>query len=204
MPFGSWVFRRVLAALPWKREYAGQLLTANRGCGALLNDQFSGSLNRLHCLVIDTFHWRDLDVGSICSLGNGQRIVLIGIMSLPEWSHSYSGNYLHLMTVRCCQTSPVVGSSAGLKREQIWLLLGQELRKFYACQLLVRQFFIGRRDDSNLDSIMRLRDPIDSRCESVAMVNYHLRLVERHHSSAGLKDTVTGTAVLVFVFCYFR
>ena len=39
---------------------------------------------------------------------------------------------------------------------------------------------------------MKLRDPMDSRCESVAMVNYHLRLVERHHWSAGLKDTVTA------------
>lgn len=41
-------------------------------------------------------------------------------------------------------------------------------------------------------------------CESVAMVNNHLRLVERHHWSAGFKDTVTVTAVLISVFCYFR
>jgi len=51
---------------------------------------------------------------------------------------------------------------------------------------------------------MRLRDPIDSRCESFAMVSNHLRLVERHDSSAGLKDTVANTAELVSVFCYFR
>jgi hypothetical protein len=51
---------------------------------------------------------------------------------------------------------------------------------------------------------MELRDPIDSTCESVAMVKYHLRLVERHHWSAGFKDAVRVTAVLVSVFCYFR
>ena len=51
---------------------------------------------------------------------------------------------------------------------------------------------------------MELRDPMDSRYESIAMANNHLRLVERHHWSAGFKDTVTVTAVLVSVFCYFR
>ena len=50
-------------------------------------------------------------------------------------------------------------------------------------------------DVATLLGKMELRDPIDSRCESVAMVNNHLRLVERHYWSAGLKNTVTGTAV---------
>ena len=42
---------------------------------------------------------------------------------------------------------------------------------------------------------MGLRDPMDSRCESVAMAKNHLRLVGRRNWSAGLKYTVTCTAV---------
>ena len=46
-------------------------------CRALLNDQLSRSLNRLHRLMVDAFHWCDFDVGLICRLGNRQRAILV-------------------------------------------------------------------------------------------------------------------------------
>ena len=74
-------------------------------------------------------------------------------MPLPERSHRHGGDYLDLMTVRRCQTSPVVGGAAGLKNDQTRILLRQELGKLDTRKLLVQQLFVGRCNDRNLNNV---------------------------------------------------
>jgi hypothetical protein len=82
--------------------------------------------------MFDTFHWRKFDAGPISRLGNRQRVNLIRLVPLPERSHRHGRDHLDLMTVGRCQASPVVGSGAGLKSDQIRLLVRQKLGKLDA------------------------------------------------------------------------
>ena len=114
---------------------------------SLLDDQFSLSLDRLHGLLLDTFHWCDLNVGPICRLGNCQCIIFVGFMALSEGYYSYGWYYLYLMAAAGSDPSPVVSSGAGLKRNQPWFLLGKKLSELQSCKFLVCNLLIGRCND---------------------------------------------------------
>jgi hypothetical protein len=101
-------------------------------------------LNRLHGLVVESFHWCSLDIGPIGRLCYGERIVLIGFVPLPEWGHRYGWNYFYPVTVSRGNTGPVMSRTTGFKRDKAWLLFGQELSEFSASEFPVRQFFIRR------------------------------------------------------------
>jgi len=104
-----------------------------RGCGAFLNDQLSGALDRLHGLLLDSFHGCNFDVGPVGRFDYSQCVILVGFVPLSKWCYCYGRDYLYLMTMFGSEAGPVMCRRAGFKGDQTGFLPGQELGKLEAC-----------------------------------------------------------------------
>jgi hypothetical protein len=66
---------------------------------AILYQQFTRALNRLHALLLDCFYGRFFYVRPSGRFGDSQRVILVCFMALSEWRNGQRGNDLRLMTM---------------------------------------------------------------------------------------------------------
>jgi hypothetical protein len=126
---------------------------------ALADQQLPRSLDRLQPLLLNRLHRRILDVGAARCLGNGQGVIAVRLVALPERRHGLRRNNPHLVPQAHRCPSPVVRTRTRLEGNQRRLLLSEELRELRARQRTVHELFAAARYHGHLDHVLCEIDP---------------------------------------------
>jgi len=121
---------------------------------ALLDQQLARTMDRLQALLLDRLHRCFLDLRSASGFCNGQGIIAIGLVSLPERRHGLGGNDARFVPVPLRGTRPVVRCRARLEGNKRWLLLTQKLRELLTRQRAVAKLFAPTGNDRDLDNVL--------------------------------------------------